>query len=405
MSALELKVLYFCEGFTDIRFVAGLADACHLTVATPAREFHSSGLADRVRHSGAALQVDEIHGGRPAFQVKSLLYLLGNLRRFDVVLAQGMGRGAVNATLAGRLLGVPVVTYESIAAVPYWRTRRERRTIGPLTALAGEVFIRTCQRISGRLATIAIGLGPYLTDMIRPLSPNVEMGYYYGVDTDLFSPVDAAQHRALRRRHELPERTFLILFSSRISHEKDPETALKAVARARARGLDATVLNLGGGHRDFVALAVRLGLDGAHEWVLGRPAVHPMRDLCEYFQTADLVVQSSLEEGLGLSPLEALACGTPVVATDVGGLTQLRPVALLTPRGDVEAMVDAILWTAANTDAARAQARRGREFVLAQWRRERAFAELMRVLADAVRRSTPAMAHGEQRGEALRSRE
>ena len=359
-------------------------------MATPAREFRSSGLADRIRYSGARLRVDEIFGGRLAFQPKSLVYLMRNVRGFDVVLAQGMGRGAVNATVVGKLVGVPVVTYESIAAVPYWRSRRERRTIGPLTAAAGEAFIRACQTISGRLATSSIGLGPYLTDLVGRLSSNVEMGYYYGVDTELFTPVDEARRLALRRLHGLPERTFLILFSSRISHEKDPETALKAVARARARGLDAKLLNLGGGHRDFVALAGKLGLDDARDWVLGRPAVHPMKDLCEYFQTADLVVQSSLEEGLGLSPLEALACATPVVATDVGGLTQLRGVARLTPRGDVEAMVDAILWTAGNVDAAREQARRGREFVLATWRRERAFAELMRVLTDATRRSVPA---------------
>ena len=42
-------------------------------------------------------------------------------------------------------------------------------------------------------------------------------------------------------------------------------------------------------------------------WMIGRPAVHPMHDLCEYFQAADVVVQSSLEEGLGFAPLEARA--------------------------------------------------------------------------------------------------
>ena len=405
MSALQLKVLYFCEGFTDIRFVVGLAEACDLTLATPAREFRSSGLSDRILQSGARLQVDEIPGGRPAFQLKSLSYLLRTVRRFDVVLAQGMSRGAVNATIAGRVRGVPVVTYESIAAVPYWRSRRERGKIGPVTAAGGEAFIRACQTISGRLATTSIGLGPYLTGMVGRLSANVETGYYYGVDTELFAPVDKARRRSLRALHGLPDAAFLILFSSRISHEKDPETALKAVARVRARGLDARVLNLGGGYRDFVALAGKLRLDAAQEWVIGRPAVHPMKDLCEYFQTADLVVQSSLEEGLGLSPLEALACGTPVVATDVGGLAQLRGVAQLTPRGNVEAMADAILWAAAHTDTAREQALRGREFVHATWRRERAFAELMRVLADARRRGGTGAMHAGQAERALRPRD
>src|SRR5688500_17754376 len=98
MTTLRLTVLYFCEGFTDIRFIVGLADACDLTLAIPDREFRSSGLAERIRDSAAELRIDEIPGGRPAFQVRSLVYLLRNIKRFDVVLAQGMGRGAVNAT-------------------------------------------------------------------------------------------------------------------------------------------------------------------------------------------------------------------------------------------------------------------------------------------------------------------
>jgi glycosyltransferase involved in cell wall biosynthesis len=109
-----------------------------------------------------------------------------------------------------------------------------------------------------------------------------------------------------------------------------------------------------------------------------------MKDLCEYFQAADVVVQSSLAEGLGISPLEALACATPVVATRVGGLAaQLDGFALLTPRRDVKAMADAILWVAGNRDEARAQAEKGRAFVESTWRKERAFGELMKVLEEA----------------------
>ena len=113
----QLKVLYFCEGFTDIRFVVGLAGSCDLTLATPAWEFQSSGLADRIRRSGARLTVDEIHGRRPAFQARSLVYLLRHIHEFDVVLSQGMSRGSLNSTVVGALSGVPVVTYESVAPV------------------------------------------------------------------------------------------------------------------------------------------------------------------------------------------------------------------------------------------------------------------------------------------------
>ena len=77
---------------------------------------------------------------------------------------------------------------------------------------------------------------------------------------------------ALRTRLGLPLDKFLIILSSRIGHEKDPETVLRAVASARAAGLDAVVLNLGGGYQQFLALAQTLNLPDVPSWVLGRPA-------------------------------------------------------------------------------------------------------------------------------------
>src|SRR5205085_2272331 len=155
-------------------------------------------------------------------------------------------------------------------------------------------------------------------DLAGEYSRRPAVGYYCGVDLSLFKPVDAAQRRELRLRHGLPADRFLIFFASRISHEKDPETVLRATASARANGVDAVLLNLGGGFQKFLKLAGAMGFADAKDWIIGRPAVHPMQDLCEYFQAADLVIQSSLAEGCGFSPLEALACGTPVVATNVG---------------------------------------------------------------------------------------
>ena len=116
---------------------------------------------------------------------------------------------------------------------------------------------------------------------------------------------------------------------------------LRAAAMVRARGIDVAVLNLGGGHREFLALAHDLGLDAPAEWVLARPAVHPMEGLADYYRAADVLAQGSLAEGLGLSPLEALACETPVVATAIGGMAaHLGPYAALTPRRDPEAMAE-----------------------------------------------------------------
>ncbi|HET9268381.1 MAG TPA: glycosyltransferase family 4 protein [Vicinamibacterales bacterium] len=379
-----MRVLFFVEGFTDIRFVAGLSEICDLTLAVPARAFRDSGLDERLRESGARVDVRTIEGGRLAFQWRSLAWLWREATSFDVVLAQEMLRGGVNATVVGKLRGVPVVTYMGISPIEYFRCRRERRQIGAVAAALGEAAIRTMMTISGRLATTALVMGSYLATVAAPFSRRVAIGRYYGVDVDLYRPASASERAALRARLNLPADAFLIVLSSRMSHEKDPETVLQAVAFARARGLNAVVLNLGGGHQEFLALAERSGVPAAREWVLGRPAAHPMKELADYYRAADALVQGSLEEGLGFSPLEALACEVPTVATAVGGLMHLGDVALLTPRQDAVAMAAAILQVASNPEVSRERARRGREYVVRRWSRARAFAELRQVLTEAA---------------------
>jgi len=391
----RLRVLFFVEGFTDIRFVAGLSEICDLTMAVPARAYEESTLKARVAESGARLTVHEIAGSRHAFQVRSLAYLWKAATEFDVILSQEVLRGSLNATVVGALCGVPVVTTMAISPVEYFRCRRERGQMGAAAAWAGESVIRLLMAINGRLATRCLALGPYLCEVAARACPRTDMGYYYGVDVELFRPADDEDRARLRQQLDLPSDSFLIVLASRISHEKDPETVLEAVALARAQGLDATLLNLGGGYEEFMALARSLDLPDADRWVLGRPAAHPMRDLADYFRTADLLVQGSLAEGLGLSPLEALACDTPVVATDVGGMAaHLAPYARLTPRRNAQAMAQAILSIAHNPAAARTQARRGREYVGREWSRDRAFRELDRVLnevADSKRQPSGAL--------------
>lgn len=376
------KVLYVVEGFTDVRFVAGLSGVCDLTMVVPSAAYRSSGLDRRLAASGARLTVHEIAGGRLAYQVRSLAHLLRSVRRFDVVLAQEVTRGALSANLAGRLAGVPVVNTLAVPPVEYFRCRRERRLVGWWKHRLGDAVIRALMAANGRLAIGWLALGPYLRSIAERRAARVGAWRYYGVDTSYFCPAAPDERRELRRALSLPPAAFLILFASRISHEKDPETALRATHLARQRGLDAVLLNLGGGHEEFVDLARRSGLPGVARWALGRPAAHPATELADYFRSADLVVQSSLEEGLGLSPLESLACGTPVVATAVGGMAvQLAGHARLVPRGDPGAMAEQIVWVAHNRDHARSQAMAARQaMVVPEWDRGRTFRELGAVL-------------------------
>jgi glycosyltransferase involved in cell wall biosynthesis len=379
----RLRVLFVVEGFTDIRFVIGLHEICDLTLAASARAYVEGGLKERVARSGIRLPVDEVPGGRLAFQVASARYLWRAAGDFDVILAQEVLRGALSANLMGRVRGVPVITYMGISPVEYFRCRRERGQMGLAKALLGEATIRSLMRINGVLAARCLAMGPYLRDVALRYCPRSEVGLYYGVDTQFFRPATAAERQALRVERELPPDRFIVVLSSRISHEKDPETVLKATAIARARGVDAVLLNLGGGYGEFLRLASGMGLPEVERWVLGRPAAHPMTELADYFRAADVMALASLAEGAAFSTLEALACGTPVVATAVGGMAvQLAGHARLTPRRDAEAMADQLVWVAGHPEEARAEALRGRGYVEREWSREKAFGDLRRVLQE-----------------------
>lgn len=78
----------------------------------------------------------------------------------------------------------------------------------------------------------------------------------------------------------------------------------------------------------------------------------------------DALVLSSDEEGCPTSPIEAMAAGRPVVATDVGGVSEVvrhGENGLLVPRRDPEALADAILSLLRSPDRARAMGLRGRQ--------------------------------------------
>ena len=377
------RVLFVVEGCTDIRFVQGLSRICELTMVVPEREYLASGLRARIIDSQLPITVYSLAGGRLSFQLASLLYLYRNAGKFEVILAQEALRGALSANLAGALRHIPVVTYVGYPPLEYFRCRYRRGQIGSLRLVLGESLIRTLLSINGHITTRCVAMGPYLQKVGSRHCARTEVGRYYGVDINLFRPATARERTALRMRLSLPHDKFIVLLSSRVSHEKDPETVLRALAAARSQGLDALLLNLGGGWSDFLELAKKLGLRQSDQWVMARPAVNPVSEVFDYFRAVDVVAMASLAEGAAFSTLEGLACGTPVVATAVGGMaTQLVGYARLVPPQDHDAMARELLWVAANLAAARTQALAGRDYVTREWNSASAFTELARVLEE-----------------------
>jgi D-inositol-3-phosphate glycosyltransferase len=135
-----------------------------------------------------------------------------------------------------------------------------------------------------------------------------------GVDLDLFRPDGEAEQR--RRRHRLVAVTRLV-------RRKGLDDAIGAVSRLAdvelvvAGGPPASDLDADPEARRLRDLARSLGVPDRVDW-RGRVPHHQLPVL---LRSADLVVCSPWYEPFGMVPLEAMACGVPVVATRVGGLT------------------------------------------------------------------------------------
>ncbi|MBK7947748.1 MAG: glycosyltransferase family 4 protein [Deltaproteobacteria bacterium] len=107
-------------------------------------------------------------------------------------------------------------------------------------------------------------------------------------------------------------------------------------------------------------------------------------ELLALYRRAELVVVPSRYEGFGLPAVEAMACGTPVVATRAGALTEVMERTgggLLTPRDDPDALAAAIAALMADPERRSALARNGRERVVEAY----SWPEIARTTADAYR--------------------
>ncbi len=107
------------------------------------------------------------------------------------------------------------------------------------------------------------------------------------------------------------------------------------------------------GHEAFLGeLKARAAAAGLADRIRFMPEV-PVHDIADWYRALDLYVAPQRWEGFGLTPLEAMACGVPVVATRVGAFEEIvtEDTGSLVPPGDVPALASAI--AALLDDAAR----------------------------------------------------
>jgi glycosyltransferase involved in cell wall biosynthesis len=153
-----------------------------------------------------------------------------------------------------------------------------------------------------------------------------------GVDHKLYRPLDGREKRGCR-----------ILYVGRIKKYKGLDVILRAAANLKATWpeLELDIAGSGDDVPRLKALAQKLGMEA---WTHFLGFVSEERKV-ELYAGARVVVNSSLKEGWGLTSIEANACGTPVVATNVPGLCDSvrdGETGFLVPFGDAAGFTQAL---------------------------------------------------------------
>jgi D-inositol-3-phosphate glycosyltransferase len=193
---------------------------------------------------------------------------------------------------------------------PALRAHAEAETVGCADAVLASCTVEADQLVG------LYGADPGRIALVAP-----------GVEHAFFGPGDRSQ---ARRAVGLPEAEPVVLFVGRIQPLKGPSVAVEALARVReagGRSARASLVIIGGpsgpdGEAEFAAVRRSIAGHGLEPVVRVLPP-QPHEMLSTFFRAADACVVPSHSESFGLVALEAGACGVPVVAAAVGGLTTI----------------------------------------------------------------------------------
>jgi sugar transferase (PEP-CTERM/EpsH1 system associated) len=307
-----------------VRHLIAKLDALEFEQRVCVMRGYDAALVEAAQIGGSIVQVGD-SAERLQFPLLALLRVMRDFRPFIV---HTRNWGALEAILAARLAGVPRTIHsehgyelDTIGGLP-WRRRLIRRGLYSLTDVLFTVS-NQLREFHARQAGISRG-------RVRVLRN--------GVDTERF---------AFRREFRVAVRAQLGISSSsvvigsvgRMVAIKDYPLTLECVSQLIQRGHDVHVLLVGTGS-ELAALQQR---------VCKSPELNRRVHFCgfsdripEMLSAMDIFVQASRGEGMSNTLLEAMATGLPLVASDVGGNSEVivnRETGYLFPPGDRAALV------------------------------------------------------------------
>lgn len=274
--------------------------------------------------------------------------VLREAHQFDVIVVRGTRVLGLPGLLAARAVRKPVVLQAEVngelsGEIYTWGTALDRPWArAPLELLTrarnlmmrdAEGFVAMSREISREFE--AAGVAPERVAFIP-----------HGVDTERFSPASPGEREPLRHELGLPSGATILTYTGRLLRGKGLEFLLRAFAGLAVRG-PVHLLVVGSGLGQ--ALSVEPELHATVEALGLRSRVTftgRVDDVAPYLRASDVFVFPSLFEALGLSLVEAAACGLPLVGSRTGGIVDVIAhgrSGLLVEPGDVGSLGSALL--------------------------------------------------------------
>lgn len=142
-----------------------------------------------------------------------------------------------------------------------------------------------------------------------------------GIDVDQRKPLAKADRAALRerfcRKYRIPQDAVILLSVGELSRRKNHRIVLSALAQLEREDVCYVICGKGECRRQLVRQAERLGISSRIR------LAGFQEDLTEFYQSADLFVLPSLQEGMPAALMEAMAAGLPCIVSDIRGSREL----------------------------------------------------------------------------------
>ena len=232
---------------------------------------------------------------------------------------------------------------------------------------------RSVERMLARSSDALVAVSPEVRDDLVELGvapPGKICVVRLGLDLDRRLAAEPSARAAVRAELGVPEGGFLVGWLGRMIEIKRVDSLLAAFRQLRASGVDAYLALVGDGPlRDALSReAEALGIADRTRFVGFRENVG------ELYSAFDAVALTSANEGTPVSVIEALASGLPVVATDVGGVSDVvqdGQSGYLVPPNDVAAVAERLARLAGDREGRTVMGANGRAFVVPRYSVER----------------------------------